>query len=89
MPSHESPSLQEYRSIFEANKSWFHAHRARLLEEHPDPKYVAISEQKPVVFGDLPGDVADAFYSAFRAQPVYVGKLSSEPEVEVLSSPSS
>lgn len=80
-------SLERPQRDFQANKGWFRAHRDALLSEHPEGGYVAVWRKHPVLFGETRGEVADEFYAMFGAEPVYIGKLSGEADIEELSSP--
>jgi hypothetical protein len=81
---HKWLSVEEHNAQFEAEEKSFLAQRKRLMKEHPEALYVALRHGAPVVFGQTSGDVAAEFWVSFGEQPVYIGKLSDEPNEEVI-----
>jgi len=78
-------SREEYMVQFRAEEKSFLAQRKHLMKKHPEALYVAIWHGTPVVFGQTFIDVAVQYHASFGDDPVYIGKLSDEPDVEYMS----
>ncbi len=80
-------SPRRRRAGFEANGIRFDLRKTELRKRYPEGTYVAMWRGVPVVVGDNSGEVADEFYEQYGQQVVYVGKLSDEPDVAEMVSP--
>jgi hypothetical protein len=86
-PPDASQSREQRMARLQANMHWFEAHRESLAGQFPGASYVAVWREEPVIVGDSLLEVAEEFYGTFGHEPVYIGRISGEPDVETFSSP--